>query len=115
MIFQAKVKGGGGVPIAGMGHLISEPKFKLPTPLSPPANFWQVPNDIITPHSSVQGGFFLQNQAWEPFPQITVSMFVQFEQNLWESYRDQILGWSFQVWKLSKNWTIKQQSLCSRA
>ena len=26
-----------------MGHLISEPKFKIPTPPPPPANFWQVP------------------------------------------------------------------------
>ena len=28
--------------IAGMSQLISEPKFKIPTPL-PPAIFWQVP------------------------------------------------------------------------
>ena len=31
--------------IAGMGHLICEPKFKIPTPL-PPANFSQVPNIV---------------------------------------------------------------------
>ena len=35
-------------PIAGMGHLISEPKFKIPTPPTPPPPsprpfFWQVP------------------------------------------------------------------------
>ena len=29
--------------ISGMGHLISELKFKIPNPL-PPTNFWQVPN-----------------------------------------------------------------------
>ena len=28
--------------ITGMGHLICEPRFKIPTP-PPPANFWQVP------------------------------------------------------------------------
>ena len=33
-------------PIAGMGHLISEPKFKIPTP---PPNFWQVPNPTRDP------------------------------------------------------------------
>ena len=30
-------------PIAGMGHLISEPQFKIPTPSPPAAKFWQVP------------------------------------------------------------------------
>ena len=29
-----------------MGHLISEPKIKISTPLAP-ANFWQVPKKIV--------------------------------------------------------------------
>ena len=50
--FRSRSRGGlaNFTPIARMGHLISEPKFKIPThPLTPPpppvpANFWQVPN-----------------------------------------------------------------------
>ena len=43
--FRPRPRGGlaNFTPIAGMGHLISESKFKIPTPPSPPANFWQVP------------------------------------------------------------------------
>ena len=62
MIFYAKVKGGGGglanfTPIARMGHLISEPKFKIPSPL-PPANFWQVPESgqLLFSRSKRQSG-----------------------------------------------------------
>ena len=34
-------------PIAGMGYLISDPKFKISTLPPPPANFWQVPKILV--------------------------------------------------------------------
>ena len=48
MIFYAKVKGRVSKfhSIAGIGHLISKPKFKISTP-SPPANFLQVPKQLL--------------------------------------------------------------------
>ena len=41
-----------------MGHLISEPKFKIPTPPpSPPANFWQVPYPaLLSDFKGMTGG-----------------------------------------------------------
>ena len=41
--FRPRSRGGSEnfTPIAGMGHLISAPKFNFPTP---PPNFWQLPN-----------------------------------------------------------------------
>ena len=45
--FRPSLRGGlaNFTPIEGMGHLISEPKFKIPTPPPPfpSASFWQVP------------------------------------------------------------------------
>ena len=45
--FRPRSRGGltNFTPIAGMGHLISKTKFKIPPPL-PPANFWQVPKGV---------------------------------------------------------------------
>ena len=48
-------------PIAGMDHLISEPKFKIPTATPPPpANFWQVPKLLYCCFSPVGG----KRQRW---------------------------------------------------
>ena len=49
-----------------MGHLISEPKFKIPTP-SLPANFWQVP--YILPTKSIERDWdWILNISWHVIP-----------------------------------------------
>ena len=56
-------------PIAGMGHLISEPKFKIPTPPPPPPPPPLLISDkfLRTFFSSTAGQGF-QNTQWPAVP-----------------------------------------------